>query len=123
MMKRIPLLLILVLLTSSCSIFHIDSSYTTDDFYPQTSADEVVYLEEIDQPFKSIGTITVNSERRQRLSDVIEKMKREAGIIGGHAITDIRTDATGPWILLPAQQILGNGYVRANFTASVVIFE
>jgi hypothetical protein len=123
MTKKILSLTILVLLTSSCSIYHIDSSYTTDDYYPPASTSEVVYLESINQPHEVIGTVTVNAERRQRLNDVIEKMKREAGILGGNAITNVRTDATGLWKRLPAQHTIGNAYVRANFTASVVILE
>jgi len=123
MIKKYLTLLSIVLLTSSCSIYHINSSYTTDDYYPQAKVDEVVYLEEIEQSYEIIGTVTVNAERRQSLDDVIEKMKREAGILGGNAITNIQTDATGLWKSLPAQQVIGNAYVRANFTASVVILK
>jgi len=123
MIKRILSLVILVFWTSSCSIYHINSSYITDDYYPPTSTSDIAYLEEINQPFKVIGTVVINAERRQSLSDVIEKMKREAGILGGNAITDIQTDATGLWKSLPAQQVIGNAYVRANFSASVVILE
>ena len=125
MIKKILSLAVLVLVTSSCSIYHISSTNTSDDFYPQNSPENIVFLENIDQPHKVIGIVTVNSERRQsqRLNDIIEKMKREAAILGGDAITEIKTDATGPWKHLPAQQMLANGYVRANFTASVVVFE
>ena len=123
MTKKILSLTILVLLTSSCSLYHIDSSYTTDDYFPPESKGEVVYLESIDQPHVVIGTVTVNAERRQRLTDVIEKMKHEAGVLGGNAITDVRSDATGLWKRLPAQHTIGNAYVRANFTATVVILE
>jgi len=121
MMKKIVSLAALVLLTSSCSIYHITSTNTTDDYYPTQEIGNVVYLDHIDDTYIIIGTVTVNAERRQRLDDVIEKMKREAAILGGEAITDIQSDATGPWKRLPLQQTIGNAYVRANFTASVVV--
>ena len=121
MMKKIVSLIALVFLTSSCSIYHITSTSTTDDYYPSRENAEVVYLDQIDDTYKIIGTVVVNAERRQRLADIIEKMKREAAILGGEAITDIQSDATGPWKRLPIQRTIGNAYVRANFTASVVV--
>jgi len=121
MMKKIVSLIALVFLTSSCSIYHITSTSTTDDYYPSRENAEVVYLDQIDDTYEIIGTVLVNAERRQRLKDVIEKMKREAAILGGEAITDIQSDATGPWKRLPIQRTIGNAYVRANFTASVVV--
>ena len=121
MMKKIASLITLVLLTSSCSIYHITSTNTTDDYYPANETGDVVYLDRIDDTYTIIGIVTVNAERRQRLNDVIEKIKREAAILGGEAITDIQSDATGPWKRLPIQKTIGNAYVRANFTASVVV--
>ena len=56
-----------------------------------------------------------------KIKEGIEKMKSEAAILGGEAITDIQSDATGLWKRLPAQRTIGNAYVRANFTASVVV--
>lgn len=47
-------------------------------------------------------------------------MKREAAILGGDAITDIQSDATGTWKRLPIQKTIGNAYVRSNYTAEVV---
>ena len=123
MMKQICSLIFLVLVTSSCSIYHITSNSTTDDFYPANTTTDVVFVEIIKEKYKTIGNITVNAERRARLNDVMEKMKREAAIMGGDAITDIKTDATGIWKRLPAQKTIGNAYVRANFTASVIVFE
>jgi len=86
-------------------------------------AGDVVFLEKSDRPCEVIGYVNVNAERRQLFSEVLEKMKREAAIMGGDAITDLRSDATGQWKRLPAQQIIGNAYVRANFTVSVIIFK
>ena len=124
MIKNIVALIAFVLITSSCSIYHINSVDSGDTFYPAKSIDEVVYLEEVDENYTVIGTVTVNGERKQRnIDDVIVKMKREAAILGGDAITDIQSDATGVWKRLPVQQTIGNAYVRANYTASVVIFE
>ncbi len=124
MIKKFLALILTVLLTSSCSIYHINSMDSTDDYYPSKSADEVVFLEIIDQTHEIIGVVTVNAERKQRsIDDILNKMKREAAILGGDAITDIQTDATGVWKKLPIQQTIGNAYVRANYTASVVVLK
>ncbi len=124
MIKKFSALIALVVLTSSCNIYHINSADTTDAYYPSKSFNKVTYQESITQPHKIIGTITINAERRQNSMDaVIDKMKREAAILGGDVITDIKSDATGIWKRLPAQQTIGNAYVRANFTASVAILE
>ena len=121
MIKKILALITLVFLTSSCSIYHITSTSSTNGYYPTQELNDVAYLDHVDDGYEVIGTVLVNAERRQRLNDVIEKMKREAAILGGEAITDIQSDATGLWKRLPVQQTIGNAYVRANFSASVVV--
>ena len=124
MIKNVVALIAFVLLTSSCSIYHIHSVDSTDNYYPSKSAGEVAYLEEIDEDYAIIGTVTVNGERKQRsIDDILVKMKREAAILGGNAITDIQSDATGVWKRLPVPQNIRHAYVRANYTASVIVFE
>ena len=124
MSQKIFILMMFVFLASGCSIISVDSKDLTEDYYPsKRSKDDVVYLEEVNRPHKIIATVTVNTERNQRVNDVIEKMKYEAAILGGDAITDLKTDAGGIWKKLPAQKLMSNAYVRANFTASVVIFQ
>ena len=115
----------LLVFASGCSLYHVMSEYTTEDFYPakETSA-EIVYMETVNRPHEVIAVVTVNAERHQlNMENVIAKMKREAAILGGDAITDLRSDATGVWKRLPVQKTIGNAYVRANFTASVVVFK
>ncbi len=113
-----------ILLISACSLYKVDSRNTTEEYYPpKHSSADVVYLEEVNRPHTAIGTVTVNAERNKPLTDVIEKMKSEAAIIGGDAITNIQTDGSGLWKKLPAQKLVGNAYVRANFTADVVMFQ
>lgn len=124
MMNRILSLLTIVLLLSGCSIYHVNSEETATEFYPsKASPNDVVYLEDVTDPHEIIGYVTVNTERNQRMSDVLAKMKREAAILGADAITNIKTDATGQWKKLPAQDLIGNGYVRANFSAALIVFK
>jgi len=123
-MKKFLFLFILTFFTSACSVYHVTSDDTTGDVYPQKhSPQEILYLETVDRPFEIIGYVHVTTERRQQMSDVIERMKYEAAIIGGDAIVDITSDATGTWKKLPAQNFIKNGYVRANFSATVIIFK
>ena len=124
-MKRATLALITIcLMFSGCSIYHVNSEDVSTDYYPSKSlASDVVYLENINKAHTIIGYVTVNTERRWTINDVLDKMKREGAILGGDAITNIQTDATGSWKKLPAQELIGNAYVRANFSCSVAVFK
>ncbi len=122
--NSIALSILSLIFFSGCSIFHVDSQDVSTDLHtPKESANDVAYLETVDKPHEIIGYVTVNAERRQTLDNIIDKMKREAAILGADAITDIKTNATGTWKMLPAQKFIGNGYIRANFTATAVVFK
>ena len=89
-MKKPILFFALALLTSGCSLYSINSEEVTENYYPPKSSTETVtYLEEVKDPHEVIGFITVNTERRQKIQDIIEKMTREAAVLGGDAITNI----------------------------------
>jgi hypothetical protein len=126
-MKNLSLTLVALLAAASlsgCSVYHVNSEDITTNYYPsKQSINDVIHIEQVEREHEVIGYVTVNTERRQRLSDVINKMKREAAIMGGDAITNIQTDATGQWKNLPAQDVIGNAFVRANFTATVIFFK
>ena len=131
-MKSVILsLLIFTGLLSGCTVYQIDSKDTTQNFYPpKKSIDEVAYMEKVDKPYEEIGIVTVTTERRQTLEDVLPKLKQEAAILGGDIITDIQTDATGSWKKavsvwkkIKLQKLLGNAYVRANYTARVLVLK
>jgi len=123
-MNRTALTLIFSLFVlTGCSIYHVNSVDTSEDYYPSKQfSSDVVYLEKVDKAHTVIGNVTVNTERRWTINDVLDKMKREAAIMGGDAITGIKTDASGSWKKLPAQGLIGNAYVRANFSCDVVVF-
>ncbi len=116
--------LILSFLSTSCSIYRVNSQEVTDNVYaPKKSSAEIVYIEKIDRPYEVIGFVTINTERRQDEEAIIAKMKKEAANLGGDALTNLQVDATETWKKLPGQKVLKNGYVRANFTATVVAFQ
>ena len=118
------ILIISLIFISGCSIYHIDSNDVSSEYYDQKdSPEDVVYIEDIEKPHEIIGYVTVNAERSQKIEKIIDKMKQEAAILGGDAITDIETDATGLWKRLPAQKLIGNAYIRANYRASVAVFK
>ncbi len=123
-MKKIFLLLVLTSVLTSCTFYQINSKDTSSNFYaPKTSIDEVQYLEKVDRAFDVIGEVSVTTERRQSLSDVLPKLKQEAAILGGDAITDIQVDSTDRWKKIKPQKLFANGYIRAVYTAKVIIFK
>jgi hypothetical protein len=124
MKKQSFLILSILWVASGCSLYNIDSEDTTTSFYtPKTSPQEVQYLRDLDQPHETIGHVTINAERNQRMTEVLEQMKREAAIMGGDAITNIQSDTTGMWKKLPVQKFVGNAYIRSNFKADVVVLK
>lgn len=117
-------ILLLGVLCSGCSVYRIDSMPESTTYYPpKKSPSEIVYIEALDRPHDVIGTVIVTTERRQSLENILPKMQYEASILGGDAITDIQTDATGVWKRIKAQTLLGNAYIRANYSAKVVVFK
>ena len=124
MKRNIFILITALMMLTGCSIYRIESKDTTNDYYPSKQLlSDVVYMENIDKPHTVIGYVTVNTERRWTINEVLDKMKREAAILGGDAITAIKSDATGTWKRLPAQELIGNAYVRANFSCAVLVFK
>ena len=116
--------ILLTFILTGCSVFQIDSRTEGSKYYPpKISTNDVVYLESLDKPTEVIGTVTVTTERRQALENVIPKMLYEASVMGGDAITDIQTDATGTWKKIKPQALLGNAYIRSNYSAKVVVFK
>lgn len=123
MTKKI-LSLALVLSISGCMFYNINSEEVTENYYaPRKSEEDVVYLEEVTEPHEVIGFVSVSTERRNKMNDVIEKMKREAATLGGDAITNItRKTPKGEEKMKMAgvKKFFENGNIRATFTATVV---
>lgn len=117
-------LLFSLLVLNGCSVYQIDSNPSNATYYPpKKSPSEIVYLESLNRPHEIIGTVVVTTERRQALENIIPKMQYEAAMLGGDAITDIETDATGSWKKIKAKALLGNAYIRANYSAKVIVFD
>ena len=117
-----------MLLASSCSFYQIDSHVISDHIFPsKASPDDITYLENISdvtKPYEIIGQITVNVERRQAFQEIMEKMKREAALLGGDCITNIHINAgTGHWAKIKPKKIFGNANIRSNYIADVIVFE
>ncbi len=123
-MTKIISLLMLVVFTSACSLYRVNSEDTTLEFYPpKASADEVSYAENISRSYKVIGRVTVNTERVQGREDVLHKLKREAAILGGDAITNISTNAgTGRWVEIKPK-FMKNSHIRQNYVADVIVYQ
>src|SRR5258708_6673168 len=120
-------LLFFVSFASGCTVYQIDSKDTSQDYYvPKTNVDDVSYVEssdKLDKPYTEIGVVTVTTERRQSLDDVLPKLKQEAGMLGADAITDLQSDATDFWKALPTQKVIGNAYVRTTYTAKAIVWK
>ncbi len=112
MKQHLTIFLLITLLTcSSCSIYSLDSDQQlvvpnrdeTRD--PQT----IEVLETVTRPHKVIGTIVINTERNEDMDSIYWRMKKEASVMGGDAITNLR--------------ISPNKRIRANFTVDIITYE
>ena len=117
MNRKLAWLLWGTLFLSACSLYRIDADETAMDFFPsKSSVKDIVYLETVDQSHEVLGTITVNTERRWDKEAVLEKIKREAAVLGGDAVTNIQEKP-------PARKgKFKNAYLRTNYSAVVVKF-
>ena len=115
--------LFFMFLVSACSFYNIKSEETTLDYYPpRSSKDSVVYIENVDKPHTIIGNVTVNVERNQAFSEILDKMKQEAAVLGGDAITDITQDVgKGRWAKIKPK-LFANSNIRQNYNAKVIVF-
>ena len=124
-MLKIFSLLCLFFLFGGCSFYQISSEETTFDYYPpKSSSSEVQYLESVSRPYKLIGYVTVKTERNQNLDEVVEKLKREAGSLGGDAITNVSTiDAAGKSQKATPFHLFDNARIRESYVAHVIVFD
>jgi hypothetical protein len=127
-MKSLLFILFVLTFSSGCTFYQIDSKDTTKAYYPpKTSIDDVAYLETTDKPYTEIGTVTVTTERRRPMDEVLPKLKQEAGMLGADAIINVQSDATEFWkrvtSMKPSQRLLGNAYVRTTYTAKAIVFK
>lgn len=124
-MKKFLFLTALLFATSGCSLYQIEAESTSFDYYPsKASPNEIVYLEAVDKAYDVIGKVTVNAERNQKRKDVLDKLKYEASVLGGDAITNIKTNGgTGKWAQIKPKELFGNGNIRTNFIADVIVFK
>jgi len=112
------------LFLTGCSIYHIDSESVSSKIHdPKSSIGEVEYVESVSGPHEVVGYVTITAERSQDREKVLEKLRREAMTLGGDAVTDLSIKAPEGWEKIPAQKILGNAYIRAQYKAKVVAYE
>ncbi len=127
MKSPLKLLFLFLSLTfaSGCTLYTIDSYEKASQFYPsKASTNDVAYEEVVTRQHEIVGTVTVNAERHQDLSKVVEQIKFEAAILGGDAITNIRSNSgTGKWAKVKPQKLFGNANVRTNYIADVVVYK
>jgi len=125
MIKNLALLICLTIFTTGCTYYRVHSVDTSEKiYYPKKSSEEVAFIEKITTPHEVIGSVTVASDRSgQRMFVIIERMKHEAAILGGDAITDIQVESDQIWKKIPPKKLFENAYIRANFTASVIAYK
>lgn len=125
MAKKIFPLFFVTLFVSACSLYSVNYEETASSFYaPKKSVNDVAYLEDVTEPHEVVGVVTVNTERRQKMEEVIEKMKREAAALGGDAITNVIINNTnGTKKKLFGAKLFANANIRTTFTATVIAFK
>ena len=124
-LTHIVLIGIVLLMAPACSIYDVRSQDVSTDFYPpKEDPGEVQYMENVRRRHEVLGYVTVNTERNQPMDEILQQMKKEAAILGGDAITNIRTNAgTGKWARIKPKELLGNAHIRANYIATVVVLK
>lgn len=112
-MKTIFLFMsVLVLISSGCTFYAVDANEILKASNKEVAKKDIRYIENVSVPYEVIGHVTVNTERRNSMDEVIDKMKRQVAMLGGDAITNIiQTDKPSPIT-----------HVRTVYTGTVIIF-
>ncbi len=94
---------------AGCTLYNIDGDqHTAVAQRSERAVDQIEVLEKVTQAHTVIGQVMVNAERRTERNEIVAKMKKEAEMLGGDAITNI-TQA--------------NALVRVRYTADVVVYQ
>ena len=121
---KLSILFVMCFLAAGCNIYRVNSEEVSTHFYPsKASAADITYMEQVNRPYEIVGFVTVNTERSESMEEVLEKIKREAAILGGDAVTNITVNSPDGWKKIPPKKLLQNAYLRANFTATVITFQ
>ena len=83
----------------------------------------MVYLDKTDKSYVEIAEVSVTTERRQPLNDILPKLKQEAGMLGADAIIDVQSGPTDLWKSVKPQKLLGNAYIRTTYTAKAIVWK
>ena len=103
-------LMVAALMNAGCSVYHVDSEDTTLDFYPpKNSVEKVLYLEKVERPCEVIGMVNVTVDKGRPFDEVVTKMRSEAAVLGGDAVTAVRPEPDGP--------------LRIKYTGRIVAFK
>ena len=120
-MKKIVLVVVSGLILSSCSFYNIKSQQDSTEAVVVTqqkkSFTDVEYAPDVLRPYQVIGTLRVKTERNRDWDDVIRKMKMEAAVMGGDAVTDIILD---PEMRKDKQ---ANKKLRVYYIGQVIVYE
>ncbi len=114
-MKKLSLfILMLALISTSCTFYHVDAQeIVMGKFDKPENQNQIQYLETVHVPYEVIGHVTVNTQRRNNIEEVIEKMKRQVAILGGDALTNvIQTDKPSAIV-----------HIRTTYTGTVIVFK
>ncbi len=118
-MKNIVMILAVGLILSSCSFYQVrsqdDSGFALSA--PKKSFMDVEYVPEAEEPYRVIGTLKVTTERNRGMEDVIRKMKMEAAVIGGDAVTEVMPD---PEMLEKKER---NKRVHVDYIGKVIVYQ
>ena len=78
---------------------------------------DIEYAPEVTRSYQVIGTLRVKTERNRDWDDVIRKMKMEAAVMGGDAVTDIILDPE------MRKDKNANKKLRVDYIGQVIVYQ
>lgn len=116
MKKTILFISAFCLLVSGCTFYNVNSEEIVAGLAAtakKKEANDIAYLPQVNQPYDVIGHVSVNTERRNSFDEVLAKIKSQAAVIGGDAVTNLVNDSSAKKI----------ARVRINYTATVIVLK
>jgi len=99
-MRHVSLLRIVIFLTiAPLGCMNVRTTYYDIDIRPTQPENcvEVLKVRDINQPYKVIGLAEVSASELHNIRDIVQRLKKAAGQMGGDAISDLqcKSGATG----------------------------
>jgi len=84
---------------------------------------EVLEVRDINQPYKVIGQVEVSAGKLYDVKDIVQRLKKAAGQMGGDAISDLQCNSGATGVPITPDGETHFGYFWNSCSAKVLVWQ